>query len=317
MKNSAENSSLAYGIILTLFAYVFFALCSTCVKIIGKDLPTIEIIFFQSIIPFICLLPKVFSHKISYLKPVAILPHFLRDISGIASFFTYFWAIKYLGLIDATVLSYTGPFYVPFFWSIWTKEKFSKDIWWAITLGFIGVVIILKPKTGIFNYFSFIGILSGMLSALSLTAIGMLNRKKEVLTVTLFYNFLVASLISLPLGIIYWKNPTLTQWFLLLGIGFFTFIAQILLTKGYKHGAAAYLSPLSYSIVIYTTFISSIFLKEQFNWVSFIGIACVIIGGTVTYVLKKRPKNISEVFEKAPPLEKKHKWHLFGKKEKK
>ena len=179
MPPEKEKKTLSYGIVLTLFAYLAFASASALVRPLGKEFPTIEIIFFQSLIPFLFFAPIVFSKNLSLLKPVAILPHLLRDLGGLSSYFTYFLAIKYLGLVDATVLSYTAPFYIPFMWNIWTKEKIPAEVWWAIGLGFVGVLLILKPGTSIFSSLSFIGIMSGILSAIALVSLSMLNKKNE------------------------------------------------------------------------------------------------------------------------------------------
>ena len=308
-----EKKSLSYGIILTLIAYLAFAAASAFVRPLGKDFPTIEIIFFQSLISFLCFIPIVFSHNISLLKPVAIFPHLLRDLGGLSSYFTYFLAIKYLGLVDATVLSYTAPFYIPFIWNLWTKEKIPKEIWWAIGLGFIGILLILKPGTSIFSPLSFIGIMSGIFSAFALVALSMLNRKKELSRNTIFYNFFVSTSLSLPFCILSWKTPSLTQLVLLLGIGFFTLIGQILLTEAYKYGAASFLSPISYSIIIYTSMISWIFFSALPGPSSFIGMLCVIAGGTLTYVLTAKPKKLRDLFEAKNHVPQK-KWWLFWKK---
>lgn len=309
----SKHSSLGYGIILTLLAYASFATCSALVRGINQGLPTIEIIFFQSTICLLFLLPSLYYKKgLAKLKPVAIFPHLIRDISGASSYFFYFLAIKYLGLIDATVLSYTAPFYIPFFWKIWAKEPIPKEIFWAISLGFLGIILILKPGASIFSLYSWIGIFSGMLSALALTGVSMLHKKKERVENVLFYMFLTSTAISTPLVIISWKNPDFTQLFLLLGIGFFTFVGQILLTKAYKYGSASYLSPISYSAIIYTSFISYLFFNTPPGWINFIGSICVIAGGTLTYLLEKKPKNLAEALE-ANPFPRKPWWKFWKK----
>jgi drug/metabolite transporter (DMT)-like permease len=317
MKFKPENPSLKYGVFLTLTAYLLFAICSTCVKLLGDQFPTIEIVFFQSIIPLICIAPTIFTHKLYLLKPVSIKDHLIRDISGIASYFAYFFAIKYLGLVDATVLTYTAPFYIPIIWSIWTKEKISKNVWWTILLGFIGILFILKPGPGIIKLNSFIGILAGILSALALAAISMLNKKRELLTNILFYNFLVSALIALPFALITWQAPSLIEISLLLGVGLSTFLGQILLTEAYRHGTASFLSPLSYSIVIYTAFISWGLLKNPPGWLSFIGILFVVFGGTLSFIFREKPENVSEIFTKTNSTEAPPWWKVWKKTPKK
>ena len=89
---------------------------------------------------------------------------------------------------------------------------------------------------------------------------------------------------------------------LLLGVGFFTLIGQVLLTEAYKYGAAAFLSPISYSIIIYTSMISWIFFSALPGISSLIGMLCVIIGGVLTFVLTAKPKKIVETAEENKKL---------------
>ncbi len=300
------KSSLLLGIFLTLGAYFFFALSSILVKEL-HSLPTMEIIFFQGFIPLILFL---ILNKTSFkqLKPISWKAHLVRDLGGIASFFAYFEAIKYIDLVDATVLSYTAPFYIPFVWRIWAKEKINHEIWWAIFLGFIGILIILKPGTSIFKFSSFLGIISGIFSSLSLSAISVLHKKKETVNNILFYYFLLSALAALPF-MYSWAHPSLKEWFFLLGIGLTSYFAQIFLTSAYKHGTASYLSPLSYSIVVFTALFSWIFFNKVPGFFSLIGIILIIVGGTLTYLLKKKPANLPEVFE----AEEKRKWKFWKK----
>jgi drug/metabolite transporter (DMT)-like permease len=305
MDHAHLKPSLIVGIFLTIGAYFFFAISSTCVREL-KSISSMEIIFFQSFIPLLCLL--LFSRKgLNILSPVSIPAHLVRDLFGIASFFAYFQAIKYIDLIDATVLSYTAPFYIPMIWSIWAKEKINKEVWWVILLGFIGILFILKPGTSIFKISSFLGITSGIFSSLSLTAIGILNRKKESMSNIMFYFFFISTIISMPFTFFSWSSPSLTQWLLLLSIGITNFFAQIFLTKAYSHGTASYLSPLSYTIVVFTSFFSWIIFNKPPGLLSFAGMIFIIVGGSLTYILKKKPANLSEVFE----VEGKKPWWKF------
>lgn len=299
-----SKKSIFLGIILTIIAYIFFSASSAFVKMVAHDIPTIEVVFFQTFVPLIMIIPLILKNNIKSLKPKSISAHFVRDVMGIASYFCYFYAIKYIGLVDATVLTYTAPFYIPIIWSLWTKDKIKKEIWWSICLGFIGILIILKPGTEIFHMASFIGILAGILSALALTSIGVLNVRKESLTNTLFYYFLVSSVIAFPFMWFDWINPTTYQLYLLMAIGVTNFFGQILLTKAYTYGTASFLSPLSYTIVIFTAFISWIFFKNPPGWISLLGILFIVIGGTLTVILKKKPKNIQEVFEEDNKIKK-------------
>ena len=312
MKLKEHKLNLLIGILVTITAYFFFSISSACVRPL-KNIPTIEIVFFQMFIPLLCLIPLIAINGLHKLKTKIFHIHLIRDVTGLIYFFFYFLAIKQIDLIDATVLAYTSPFYIPIICRIWIKEKMQKEVWVAVFMGFIGILLILKPGTEIFHLGSLIGISSGIMSALALTTISALNKKEERLLSTLFYFFLLSSLFSFPLVIFYWKTPTFLEFLFLLGVGITNFLAQMLLTKAYKYGTASFLSPLSYSIIIFTSLISWLFFKLPPGWISFVGIILIIFGGSLTFILKKEPKTVLEVFEKNNKILKKKRFWEFWK----
>jgi drug/metabolite transporter (DMT)-like permease len=192
-------------------------------------------------------------------------------------------------------------------------DKIEKDVWWTIILGFIGIAFILKPSELIFHSGALLGIAAGVFSAFSLVSIRILNQKQASLSRTLLYYFIVATIITFPLAIATWKSPTLLDCLCLIIIGASTIIGQILLTIAYRHGTASFLSPLSYSIVIFILLISWIIFKQKPETLSFIGTALIVFGGTFSFVLRKRPKTFLKLFEH-PNFYKRSRW---GRKKKK
>jgi drug/metabolite transporter (DMT)-like permease len=304
----SNQPNLLYGIIFSLGAYICLAIAATIVQSFDPTFPTIQIIFIQSIISLLFILPSFFKKKLYHFRKTLIPLHLVRAVAGIASFFCFFIAIKKMTLIDATVLTYTAPFYTPIIWSLWTKEKAEKGVWYSIILGFIGVALILKPTHHILKAGSAIGFSAGIFSSIALVAIKRLNQKMESLTRTLFCYFLFGTILTLPFAIISWKNPTWIQAVLLVSIGILMAVAQLFLTSSYRHGTASFLSPLAYSTIIFTGLISWIYLKQIPGWLSLIGGLLIIIGGTLSYIIKVKPSKFIEIFEH--PLEEKIHWWL-------
>jgi drug/metabolite transporter (DMT)-like permease len=120
----------------------------------------------------------------------------------------------------------------------------------------------------------------------------------------LFYYFLFGTLLSLPFTLVYWVDPFEYQWFKMIGIGVATAAGQILLTVAYRYGTASYLSPLGYISVIYAGFISWLIFDKPLGLRSLIGTLLIVVGGTITYVLKKKPESLAETFETPKPHEK-------------
>lgn len=287
---------IIYGILGTLFAYLCFSIASILVKTFSKEFPTVEILFFQNFISLIAILPFLVSKDLNYLKTQHFGTHLIRDISGLGSYFLFFLTIKYMNIVDATVLTYTAPFYTAFICHFWIKEKISHNIWWAVVLGFIGICFILKPSLSIFMSAAMIGIIAGIVTALAIVSIGVLNNKKEPILRTLFYFFLVSALVALPFTITSWVTPNFKESLALLGIGAAIAIGQLVLTIAFTYGKASLLSPICYSIVIFTMILSSIIFKVVPDIYSIIGTALIILGGTLTFIIRGRPKNVKQVF---------------------
>jgi len=288
---------LKWGIIITLVASLFFAAASALVYNFRGRFPTIQIIFIQNIVSFLFILPLALRKGWLRLKTDQMPVHFLRDAMGVGSYFLYFLAIRSLNLVDATTLNYTTPFFIPFIWLLWQKEKIQPAVWWSIIVGFIGVAIILNPSKDIFQLGFLYGLSAGIASAIALAALRVLNIKKEPMSRTLFYYFSLGTLFSLPFAWAVWEPPINEEWILAIGIGAATAIGQILLTIAYRYGTASFLSPLGYITVIYNTLITYFIFNQDLGWQSLVGSALIIIGGTMTYIFKKQPVTVLETFE--------------------
>lgn len=308
MKLNCKSPNLLFGVFLTIGAYLCFAIAAAIVRILDVDISTMQILFMQSVVSVVIIFPIFLKKKLFKFNKKLIPLHLMRSLAGVGSFFCYFLAIKKMNLVDATVLTYTAPFYTPIIWMLFTKEKTEKGIWWTIVLGFIGIALILKPTESIFlKTGSLLGITAGILGAIALVSIRLLNQKTESLIRTLFYYFCISAIVTLPYTIVKWVYPSINEWVLLFSIGILMSFGQLLLTTAYMHGTASFLSPISYSMIIFTGLISWLFFKKMPGLLSFIGAILIIIGGTITYIIKVKPKKFIEIFEH-PPEEKIHFW---------
>lgn len=303
---SQPSHRLSLGIAISLVAFLFFATASSLVWNFQGKFPTIQIIFIQNAVSFLCVIPLSLRHGLGPLRTNELPTHLMRDLFGLISYYLYFLAIRFLNLVDATTLNYTAPFFVPLVGWLWMKEKLIPHVWWSIVIGFIGVATILNPTKEIFQLGFVFGIFAGITSAVALTSIRVLNLKKEPLSRTLFYFFSISAILSFPFAWATWIPPTPIEWLFAIAIGVATAFGQILLTFAYRHGTASYLSPLGYSVVVYNGLISYFVFGKPIGWRSLVGTILIILGGTLTYLWKKQPHSVKETFEtdkkSKPPL---------------
>jgi drug/metabolite transporter (DMT)-like permease len=289
---------LKLGIFITIVAYLFFAAASALVYNFRGRFPTIQIIFIQNIVSLFCILPFALRNGIKNLETNQLPLHLMRDCIGVGSYFLFFLALRSLNLVDATTLNYTAPFFIPLIWRIWQKEKIQTSIWWSIVIGFIGMAVMLNPTRQIFQLGFVYGLFAGITGAVALTALRLLNVKREPMSRTLFYYFSVGSLLSFPFACAVWEQPIELEWLMAAGIGIATAAGQMLLTVAYRFGSASFLSPLSYLTIAYSGIIGYYAFDQELGWRSLIGTLLIMAGGTMTYLLKKKPVTILETFER-------------------
>ncbi len=294
---------LSLGIAITLIANLFFATVSALVWDFKGKFPTIQIVFIQNVVCLLCTLPLALRKGPAYLKTTVLPYHLLRDAMGVTSYFLYFLAIRFLNLVDASTLYYMAPFFIPIVWWIWMKETIPKNVWWSILVGFLGVAVILNPSRQIFQMGFVFGLFAGITSAIALCTVRVLNLKKEPMSRTLFYYFSVGTVVTCPFTWASWTHPVGFEWLFCIIIGVATAVGQMLLTIAYRYGTASYLSPLSYSCLIYAALVSWLFYDRPPTLRSLLGALLIITGGTLTYILKKKPATLAETFQAPKPKE--------------
>ena len=209
---------------------------------------------------------------------------FTRGLSGFLALSFYFWSISKIPLAMAVMLNYTSPLFVAFLAPLVLKENFNKNIFFLILMGFMGVILIVKPSPDTDLTGALIGLISGIFAAFAYLSIGALREDHSSLTIV-FYFFWVSTLLSLPLVWPYFQIPTFREAVYLLGTGFFATAAQILMTRAYRLGPTAATSAYSSSIMLFSLLWGMIFWKEIPTLLSILGGVLVVI--SVIFISQK------------------------------
>ncbi|MBS0625234.1 MAG: DMT family transporter [Verrucomicrobia bacterium] len=277
------------GFIYVLAACFLYSVIS-CFSFSLEDRYSVpQIILFQESVALLALLALPSMREVS-LKTKHISTHLVRDLAALTAGFFWLMSLKSLHLVNASILQFTSPFYVPFLAWFWFKEPIPRKIWWGIGFGFLGVYTILQPNFEIFKIEAFWGVLAGVASALGLTAVRHLNLKGEPVDRTMFYLFLVSAIVSLPFALNRWVTPNWTDLgsFLLLGLS--SLANNLLLTRAFRYAPVSILAPLTYSAVFFNGCLGWIFFGEKITTPTLIGCILIILGASLIYLLKESPQ---------------------------
>jgi len=280
-----KNLNPAKGVFLVIIAFIGFAVMSAFVKVCTEaKLTTQAIMFFQNLVALIIILPWIFYKKQESLLPQNILLIIGRAVVGLLSLYFYFLAIKFIPLVNATLLQSTTPIFIPFLALLIFHKKITLKTLLVVIAGFTGVALVLNPGKGVLNSGDFIALFSGLLSALSTIVIKILNDKGESIKVVLLYYLAITTVV---MGI--WTYPTFVMpsgkvWFYLILCGVFYAGFQLLLILSVKYASTTVISPFIYLAVIFSGIIDWIVWKETPHLITVIGAVIVIVAAIISTV---------------------------------
>lgn len=270
------------------------------VKLYAMDYPVIEIVFFRSLFAFLFYsLLVVFNLHIKsrpLYKTKQIKFHFLHSVVGLLAMVFYFYSLSLLPLAEATAISFSAPLFVIMLSNLILGESISSLNRLLIFIGFLGVVIIIKPVGHcVFQFSSLIAILASFLCASALICLRYLGKRESSVT-TSFYYSLFTTIAIIPLLLPIWITPSGCDLFFLCLLGIGGGIEQLLATLSFKYAPAALVSPVSYSSIVWASIFGYIFWNEIIDVTTVTGSAIIIFSTwkAVSINLQQKEKKIGE-----------------------
>ncbi len=271
------------GIAAVLIAWFFFTIAIAISRKAGEVASVPTILLFQNSISFIVILVWMIVKKKGkrslYLSKPGVIT--IRSLAGYISFAFIFLAVERTSLINVVLLSNSAPLFIPFIIWAWKKVKISPRLWLGIIIGFIGIVVILKPTHNIINLGALFGLGSALCLSISMIAQRRLVKTERTVTV-LFYYFLISIVLSIPFAIETWVPLNLSTVGFLIVLGLCSVVGQIIFFRGFKYEKPSFLSSFNYSSVVYGAIIEWVFWDRFPGWSCILGILIVCTGGIIT-----------------------------------
>lgn len=267
-----------------------FSLMALFVKLAGRTVPTMEIVFARS------LFMAVFTFGLIRREGLAPLGHhrrllFARGAVGVTALSLFYFAISRLPLGDVTALFYMAPIWTAFSAAFILRERTAGVVLAGIAVSLVGVALIARPS---FLFGDGLGALdplavaavvgASMLSGLAYTLVRKL-RETDAPNVIIFYLSWVGVVAALPfLG--GWVLPTGWAWLWLLGAGLSTQIGQICLTRGLHLEQAGRAVSVGYLQVVFAFVWGALVFGSVPGLESLTGAALIV--GSVLLIARQR-----------------------------
>ena len=280
-----NDSRLGLAIIYIILACMAYAAMGIFIKKAIPSTPIQIIIFFRFLFLLIFMLPFVLAKNpgktIKAKKPWLLIG---RGIIGVLGLSLMCFAIRDIPLATAILLSSTEPLFIPFVFRIAKGTKIIPKLYIGIIVGLLGVILILHPSHGYFEFASLFALGAGLCRALTLCMLRVSTKLNSTKT-NMFYFFMIGTALSFVYSLPYWHHPSHWLWGWMVGIAFASLLFQFGLTKAFSHAPARIIGPFNYLSVVFAVIADWYLWGQGISWLVGVGIVLTISGAALTAVL--------------------------------
>jgi drug/metabolite transporter (DMT)-like permease len=278
------------GVSLRIGAMACVAVLNALVKWCSeRGVPLFEIVFFRNAFAFVPLV--IYMSRVTgfgVLRTRRPLGHLTRSAIGLTSMCSGFAAVQRLPLTEAVAFQFTAPLFMTALAAPFLGEAVGRHRWGAVLVGFLGVLIMLRPQPGHMNL---TGAGLALLAAVTMGMAGIAVRemgRTEAGAGIVFYFTLAGTLLglaSLPFG---WKAPDPATVALLIVCGLVGGLGQLLLTEALRVAPVGVVAPFDYSQLVWAGLIAFVVWGEVPKLGTVLGAAIVAASGV--YILLRETR---------------------------
>jgi len=249
------------GSLIILIASLASVVMSALIKHVGQTIPVVEILFVRQIIVLIIISPVIFRNLGTVFISRAYGLHFLRASLSVIAMYTGFTAVVNMPLAEVTAITFARTLFTTILAIIFLKEIIGMRRWASIVIGFIGVLVIIRPDPDNINIYA----LMAIISALFVSSIHIVMRKLSHIDkpsmIMAFQSVFIALVMAGP-TYYQWVIPSPDDMIYILIIGIMMSFMQWLFIQALKAGEAAAIAPMEYVRLLYAGVIGIFFFAE-------------------------------------------------------
>ena len=263
---------------LTVFAGLCFACLSAQVKFLSGDLHGFVITFWRNFWGLFFMLPWLYRQGLGELSWPRIRMFTLRSAISLASMLCGFTSLHYLTLANGTALSFTAPLFATIMAAVVLGETVRRRRWSATIVGFIGVLIVLRPTVGGISYGEVLALSGAFLTALVIIIVKQMS-KTEPSNAIVAYMVLLLTPMSFVVAVPFWSWPQPGDWPFVIGMGLAGTIGHVCWTRAISMADASVVVPFDYVRLIFTIVIGILAFNEHPDLHTLVGAGIIVCAG--------------------------------------
>lgn len=290
-----DNLPLAVGtILITVLA---LSLGDALIKLSSGNFVIWQIFVLRSVITIPCLVVFMRLKDPATLRiPSAISWTIVRSLLLVSMWIAYYVALPHMALSAAAAALYTLPIFITLFSAVFTGDRVSRIGWLCVFLGFVGVLLILKPDVSDFNGYTLLPLLSAMLYALAmiLTRTKCQNEPPLLLALVLNISFVFVGVSVTGVIDVYYVDATgsfllapwalmgTSEWLSMLLLAIAILVGSVGTAIAYQNGPSSVIGIFDFAYVGFAVLWSMLFFSELPDGISIMGMGLIVLAGVLS-----------------------------------
>lgn len=221
--------------------------------------------------------------------------HALRGFILVLAAYAFFHGLRVLPLAEATSLIFAAPLFVTAISVPLLGEQVGWRRWLAVIVGFLGVLIIVRPGAAAFQLASLFVIATALLYALFMISARWIHREDSFWTM-MFYVTLFPILFCFPLVVVQWQAVDIAHLPHLLGMAIFGTLGVTLIGNAFRLAPAAVVAPFDYTALLWASLLGWLVWGEVPDIWTYVGAAVIMVSG-ISIVIRETRGTSTEAAE--------------------
>ena len=275
-----RQNKTSVGIMLACVAFGLFAMSDAAAKSLSSDYTVLQILFLGSVFAFVPILFFIQrTDGLTSIRPRRPGWCFLRGGLTAVSVLAIVWSFTKLPLADGYTLAFTAPLIVGALSAWLLQEPVAGRQWIGIFIGFLGVLIILRPGFSTLSAGHIAALGSAAIFALSLIILRRLGDTETPGSLLMTYLLSTVLIYGPVVGFVWITPDSWFDWFLLGGLGLASGFGQIALVLAFRAAPAAFVSPFQYTQLIWGLIFGAVIFGDHPEPLMLIGAALIMGSG--------------------------------------
>lgn len=270
-----------------LLSGVCSVMMNVLIRVAAQTMHPFEVAFFRCFFGLVLLLPWIVKSGASLLRSRNSGFYLLRAGVGLVSMATWFYGITVVPLATATAVNFTAPLFATLAAALILHEDVRLRRWSAVVLGFVGVLVIMRPGSERLDANLLILLLSAATAAMNNITVKFLARSEPPGRIVALFMIYLTPLSLIP-ALFVWQWPNPSTFGALVGLGCLGTVAHLAVARALAAADASACAPFEFARLPFAALIGFVWFGEVTDWWTWIGAA--IIAGSAVYVAHREAR---------------------------